>query len=1739
MSDQETEKPVDELLVNVELKSNTVAEIDKTILENIIGTVGQSEPPSEPVEAKDDQVAVDKTNETDNSDQTNSKKSRELKLLLALSKEANLETNISHKRHSLEGNKVKDKDVLKTGTSPVEPDVKKKLAHDSKNVRYPVTAESELELDASENVTKDMDDNSGKPLKNKRDSLNEVSTGGATEEFGKRNKKLSENMARFKPNKDIFCWRCHREGVNIACETCPRSYHQKCLKQTIHDTEHWPCPECVSILKAESTQTRSPAMKGMSLEHLCSLLKFAANRMIQCHGSEPFLHPVSDTEFPDYKKYIIQPMDLTEMEKNIKGNLYGSTQAFEADAKWLLHNSIIYNSYQSKLTSTAKTIVKICKQEMAEIENCPSCYLNANTKKDTWFVEVCPKPHLLVWAKLKGFPFWPAKAMCTNSAGMVDVRFFGAHDRAWVHYKDCYLYSERDPNTFKQKRYEIERCVAEVNIYVENLRKVYGEFKYAPFKTPLEPENEVKQLQMFLPKYKSSSHRKKSHNKNHISTKTDSTEHKTQETNFTSKFEIREKNKDSSSIKNDENKSNLETKTDSPEEVKKTDTETSNLDINNDNTDINQNGSCLKVNGISPSNVSQHKRKRFDDESIMEGYGTDDDATTEISFGLKKPSVEEKTDRVTQKNAEVSQDEDEEDDTQVPSNISISISSVDKDKIQEDVSQPENSQSSTKTIHDSNYISQKRQSTEETVQSVSKIARRNSDLNVKSDVTLLPSLSEKINRVDIPEDMEVTLSNSSRQVCLSISENVSPELSDSEISTSSEQFKKKPVQVDIENTEFTISPTNKLKMSDQLIKRLSDADENVPSDPKVEEVKKNIMEKKSPTDILIEKFKSVVEHFTCPNTLTAGDKDVNPTSKTDDANKINDNNSTSSVHGDKKRLPENKCNKNTTEMKNSQPKKKSVASSNTEKQIQNIKQLTTNVQDNVIKEARSDNATDKQSKKSDICNKLGEISNTSRGTVQESSKEVQNKQKTLTQTSITEFTASTDKLNPNKNLSKEVKAETLKKNSEANNSLSQNKSSTASETMIVEEYEDSEETDVIDDIQIDKNKIFSIIHSSLTEAKSKKPAEKATTVERSLTTSSMSHGKKRKAPSSDEDRDTYQTSQAKLVKLVPIESILNKSNDQDNGTETSLLQKSLQGKKPVPKPSSSSSTPLASNSRRSSIQEIVTENIKSEPETDDDFTESENLEAKKKYLSALNISEKVNESDKALLNEIRTRSKAEEKREKFKKLDNLSRIIDDVALNYSAKNASKKLPAQKPDAEKCPTNSQEGEIFVKSFAKITTCKPRARKSFPTPSYVKANMQTKVGTTTQNKISLLKRDLFQSSASPKKDLPKTNVPNANVALNSSATPTSQPQSTTINYSAALMNPMLNAVPSATSTTTTSPPQPVIYTLSKTKPAPPTLNVVASQNYIPQSERRNSNNTPTNRTVLQDILNTPGNPTRESDQAQETGSTSNSVPVVEATANATTTPQEEEFSVLNSILPESVSRAVSDLLLRGPPKLKPRPPGPLSTVFDEGIPSTAGNVTARINSVAHRLGDYFRGMLIETLEDLGKSSTPEAKITSLQMEIEALKHQHNVEMSEIRKNVCTVLQDIQKSLIEDRERIIDETRAACEAETIKRVEMAKSKQWCANCSKEAQFYCCWNTSYCDYPCQQKHWPQHVGKCTQNIEKGNSMGTPVSRPSGQQLILRPTLPTKPGMGRIVAKPTKVYMNRNTGPPKPFKVR
>lgn len=78
---------------------------------------------------------------------------------------------------------------------------------------------------------------------------------------------------------------------------------------------------------------------------------------------------------------------------------------------------------------------------------------------------------------------------------------------------------------------------------------------------------------------------------------------------------------------------------------------------------------------------------------------------------------------------------------------------------------------------------------------------------------------------------------------------------------------------------------------------------------------------------------------------------------------------------------------------------------------------------------------------------------------------------------------------------------------------------------------------------------------------------------------------------------------------------------------------------------------------------------------------------------------------------------------------------------------------------------------------------------------------------------------------------------------------------------------------------------------------------------------------------------------------------------------------------------------------------------------------------------------------------------------------------------------VLSEMRNSLEQEKLRIISDTRKQCEIERIKSVEEIKKKQWCVNCGREAKFYCCWNTSYCDYPCQKIHWTQHMPECSQH--------------------------------------------------------
>uniref|UniRef100_A0A667GYL4 Zinc finger MYND-type containing 8 n=1 Tax=Lynx canadensis TaxID=61383 RepID=A0A667GYL4_LYNCA len=237
-------------------------------------------------------------------------------------------------------------------------------------------------------------------------------------------------------HNDFCCWVCQQEGQVLCCELCPQAYHAKCLRLTSEQEGDW------KITVAECIETQSKAMTMLTIEQLSYLLKFAIQKMKQ-PGTDAFQKPVPLEQHPDYAEYIFHPMDLCTLEKNAKKKMYGCTEAFLADAKWILHNCIIYNGGNHKLTQIAKVVIKICEHEMNEIEVCPECYLAACQKRDNWFCEPCSNPHPLVWAKLKGFPFWPAKLTSTLSSAL---------PRAWVPINNCYLMSKEIPFSVKRRK---------------------------------------------------------------------------------------------------------------------------------------------------------------------------------------------------------------------------------------------------------------------------------------------------------------------------------------------------------------------------------------------------------------------------------------------------------------------------------------------------------------------------------------------------------------------------------------------------------------------------------------------------------------------------------------------------------------------------------------------------------------------------------------------------------------------------------------------------------------------------------------------------------------------------------------------------------------------------------------------------------------------------------------------------------------------------------------------------------------------------------------------------------------------------------------------------------------------------------------------------------------------------------------------------------------------------------------
>uniref|UniRef100_A0A7N8X1P2 Zinc finger MYND-type containing 11 n=1 Tax=Mastacembelus armatus TaxID=205130 RepID=A0A7N8X1P2_9TELE len=190
---------------------------------------------------------------------------------------------------------------------------------------------------------------------------------------------------------DWYCFECHLPGDVLTCDNCFRVYHLKCLSEEYKPRDggsHWQCVVC-----------RGSKKKNLNKQEMCKYLRFIVQRM---------------------------------KERNLSEGKYKSFEEFKADAQLIVHNTAILYGVHSDQAEIARLLFSDTCHELNELLLCKNCFYLSNARPDNWFCYPCSPNHDLVWAKMKGFGYWPAKVL-QREDNQVDVRFFGhQHQRAWI-----------------------------------------------------------------------------------------------------------------------------------------------------------------------------------------------------------------------------------------------------------------------------------------------------------------------------------------------------------------------------------------------------------------------------------------------------------------------------------------------------------------------------------------------------------------------------------------------------------------------------------------------------------------------------------------------------------------------------------------------------------------------------------------------------------------------------------------------------------------------------------------------------------------------------------------------------------------------------------------------------------------------------------------------------------------------------------------------------------------------------------------------------------------------------------------------------------------------------------------------------------------------------------------------------------------------------------------------------------
>uniref|UniRef100_A0A6P7GDG9 Zinc finger MYND domain-containing protein 11 n=1 Tax=Diabrotica virgifera virgifera TaxID=50390 RepID=A0A6P7GDG9_DIAVI len=391
--------------------------------------------------------------------------------------------------------------------------------------------------------------------------------------------------------KDWYCFECHLAGEVIECTKCCRVFHRNCiraarrrfdthrgilnfanhkvLQRAARTKEAQPGtssdpdtivlddePEKVSEAKSLSNSATFDESKCsicntekidisavMEKAELNYVLKFVLTR-IRNWLPKNITRTMAPEDQPEWmseseltwraSQLFCEHTDMSVIEVKLNTETYTKFAEFLGDILTVQHNITIFHGNQSQEYGAAELMVRDTLHDLTELTNCVDCYKHSNEKINAkWFCLPCRVPHELVWAKQKGYPYWPAKIIRVIESNY-DVRFFGGkYERATLKVnsiKDIDTPREQlmiKPSSAADKaleelRYhqrlindpiEVERLISESKQKRKSLPKPQPSLPKTPAKTPAKTPVKTSKINANMPSTSKQATSKKSKSK--------------------------------------------------------------------------------------------------------------------------------------------------------------------------------------------------------------------------------------------------------------------------------------------------------------------------------------------------------------------------------------------------------------------------------------------------------------------------------------------------------------------------------------------------------------------------------------------------------------------------------------------------------------------------------------------------------------------------------------------------------------------------------------------------------------------------------------------------------------------------------------------------------------------------------------------------------------------------------------------------------------------------------------------------------------------------------------------------------------------------------------------------------------------------------------------------------------------------------------------------------------------------